>query len=215
MTILFSLLLGLSLSASSKPADPLRPLKDTLIRIQKSKMVDFRLEKKVTSEVLQTEKTFTGRAYLAGPLFRFETSKPEKSLVVFDGKTLWIVQYPDKELGGPTQVLKGRLQGKQKDQMILTELLTQGKLLQSFEIKKTGEEKNVAFYEGEPKEKSLNLKKVAVKIDIKKKTIAALEYVDDVGNKTALDPVVQKNLGEKKASLFRYKPEPGAQVNEL
>lgn len=206
---------GLSFFSVAKTPDPVKPLRDTLGRIQKTKMVEFQVEKKVVSELMAQEKSYQGRAFLSGPLFRFETKSPEKSLVVYDGKVLWVVQYPDPELGGPIQVLRGKVEGPQKDQMLLTELLAKGKLLQSFEISRTGESDGVISYEGLPKEKGMTLQKVMVQVKSKDKELKTLEYIDDVGNKTSLHIQQQKLLKDARPELFRYRLEKGAQVTDI
>ena len=213
LIILFSTLAASISGATEKPADSLKSLRETLVRIQKTKLVEFQLEKKVVSEIMGSEKTYHGRSFLQGSLFRFEIKDPDKSLVVFDGKTLWIVQYPNPGLGGPTQVLRGQIHGKQKEQMLLTELLAKGKLLDSFTLAKTGEDDSGQSFEGTPKDKGFNLQKV--NLTVKGKELKKLEYVDDVGNKTSLNVIEQKLQADPRPELFRYKPEKGAQVTNL
>ena len=214
--LFFLLILSFSLSSfaeKEKVDDDLKPLKDTLAKIQKAACVEFRLEKTIHSDVMGTDKVYKGHAYLAGALFRFETEAPEKTLVVYDGKILWVVQYPDPAFGGKIQVSRSRVKGKQKDQLILSQLLSEGKLLDSFDVKKTAEEKKLFSYEGKPKDKSMNVQKVA--LQVKDKALRELDYVDDVGNKTALKMTSQKLLKNLDSKHFEYHPEKGAQVSDL
>ena len=199
--------------AATPPAENIGQLKDTLTRIKKAKLTDFILEKRVISEFTETEKVYQGRAFLSGKLMRFETKSPLKSLIVYDGTTLWVVQYPDATLGGPVQVLRGQIKGKQKDNLLLSELLAKGRILESFEITKTGEDKGTYSYLALPKTKEFNLKKVI--LQVKDKELTLIEYVDDVGNKISLKILEQKLQADPRPELFKYKPEKGAQVTNL
>jgi len=196
-----------------KTKENLDPLRETLALIQTTKLVKFDLEKTVALELMGTEKVYNGSCFLSGNLFRFDIQGPDKSLVLYDGHTLWVVQYPDKAFGGPIQVSRGKLQGKQKEQLVLTELLTKGRLLESFNVKQTSDKDGVLSYEALPKNKKFNLKSVQLKI--KGHELKALDYVDDIGNKTSLKILNEKLSASAKPELFHYKPEKGAQVTDL
>jgi outer membrane lipoprotein carrier protein len=212
--LFFTLAMFVSAGTHPKPAaDSLKPLKDTLTRLRQTRLVDFKVEKKVVSELMGNEKVYQGRAYLSGSLIRFETETPEKSLVVFDGRVLWIVQYPDPVFGGKRQVLRGKVQGKQKEQILLTELLTKGRLVESFDVTKTGEENGLFSYEAKPRDKSFDLQKVDVQV--KSGELRTLSYVDDVGNKTTLSVTEQKLLKESRPEIFKFKPNKDDQVTDL
>ena len=207
------ILLVSSLGFADKEIDTLKPLKEMLSRIQKAACVDFHLEKTIHSDVMGTDKVYKGRAYLAGALFRFETEAPEKTLVVYDGKILWVVRYPDADFGGKIEASRIHLKSKQKDQLVLSQLLSEGKLLESFDVVKTAEEKELISYEGKPKDKSMNIQKV--NLQVKNKNLQILEYVDEVGNKTSLKITSQKLLKNLDTKHFVYHPEKGAQVTDL
>jgi len=207
--LLFSALQGVASS------DSLKPLKDTLSRIKNSTITRFDLEKKVVSELMGTEKTYKGRAYMSGNLMRLETDAPDKSWIIYDGKILWIVNFPDPQLGGSTQVLKGILKEKDKDKMLLTELLAKGRILESFDIKRTANDAGVSTYLATPKDKKFNLKSVTLVVKNQDQELKRLDYVDDVGNKTSLNILAEKIQAEARPDLFKFKPEKGDQVSHL
>jgi outer membrane lipoprotein-sorting protein len=73
----------------------------------------------------------------------------------------------------------------------------------------------VTTYDLKPNDDSLNIKKVIVKIDTKKKEITELSYEDDIENTTTMqfsDIALKKNASKK---LFNYKPPSDVQVIEL
>ena len=76
-------------------------------KYQKSKMVSMNVEKTVVSEILAKETTYSGQIKLSSGKFRWENEKPEKTLLLFDGKNLFSVQYPSKEFNTGTQVATG------------------------------------------------------------------------------------------------------------
>jgi outer membrane lipoprotein-sorting protein len=125
------------------------------------------------------------------------------------------VNYPDPQLGGSTQVLKGALHAKDKDKMLLTELLAKGRLLESFDIKKTADDAGVSTYEATPKDKKFNLKSVTLVVKNQDKELRRLDYVDDVGNKTSLNILAEKIQADSRPQLFKFAPQKGDQVSNL
>ena len=95
------------------------------------------VEKTVTSEMLAKETTYSGKIKLSNGKFRWENESPEKTLLLFDGKNLFSVQYPSKEFNTGTQVAKSKIDEKGKKQSIeyLAPNLNQCKSCHSFDGK--------------------------------------------------------------------------------
>lgn len=204
------LLLSASISAA-KPSDALKPLKDTLSAIRSVSLVDFKIEKTTFSD-FAGEKKVSATAALSGPLFRLEVAGPQKEIIVYDGRFIWVAQYPDPDFPGPVQVLKSKITGSQKKQLILSELISNGKLLENFNLTKTSDEKGLVTYEGTPKEKQTELKKITVQVQGRE--FKSIEYVDDIGNRVRYDILKQRLLKDPQPQKFKYSPPKGAQVSE-
>ncbi|MFN7728829.1 MAG: LolA family protein [Bdellovibrio sp.] len=198
-------------SASVQSVDVLKPLKDTMLAFRTAKMVDFRIERTTFSD-FTGEKKALATAALSGSLFRLEVQGPPKEIIVYDGKFVWVAQYPDPNFPGPVQVLKSKVTGQQKQQLILSELVSNGKLLDWFEMIKTGEQDGVATYVGTPKEKRTELKKVT--LQVQGRELKSLEYVDEIGNRVRYKILKQKLLTNPQPLKFKFNPPKGAQVSE-
>lgn len=181
-------------------------------KFQSSPLVTIQLEKVVKSELLGKETTHQAKVFLGKGMFRLETESPEKALFVFDGKTAWNVQYPSEDFGGDIQVTKSKLDKRSKQQMLLVNILRQP-LSQNFKVlgeKKSGDQSELEL---SPLRSELAIKKLSVKFADAK--VESISYEDDLGNFTQMK-FKKIDFGSKaKPELFKYKPEKGAQVNEL
>ena len=171
------------------------------------------VKKTVHSDLLDKETLFEGKIYLSQGVFRWQGETPEKSVLIFDGKVIWNVQYHSVDFPGPIQVARGEVNKKNKQQILLLTLLDPLRFKKSFEVKKLSLEGTKQVFELAPKSDSLSLKKIEVFVE--KKIIEKITYVDEVDNKTTL---VFSNTDfdlKKDPKLFKYKPEKGAQVSPL
>lgn len=212
MKKLFALILLFSNLASAKPGDSLAPLRETLQVIRQAKMTEFHFEKSSFSDFTDT-KVVKGQALLAGSLFRMKVNSIPKELVVFDGKTIWVERESDPDFPGPPEVLKAKISSKQKNQLVLSELLSRGKLLDTFEMKRVKEEKGLFTFEGTPKDKLGELKKVTVQVQARE--LKGLEYVDEIGNRVLYKILKQTLQKELSPGKFRYTPPKNAKVSEV
>lgn len=215
MRILFFVPLLLSIALighAGSTHDPLSELKETLQLIKKAKQIDFELEK-ITQSEFTGEKKSKGTASLSGTLFFMELTGSFKEVVIYDNKNLWVAQYPDSQFPGPVQVLQTQMTGKQKDQLLLSALLQKGKLLEWFDIKKVESEGKQSVYLGTPKNKTVGLQEVLIKIE--KKELRFLEYKDEIGNKVQFVVSNQKILKSVNSAKFKFKIPKGAQVSKI
>lgn len=176
--------------------------------------VEMNVEKLVKSELLGKESKHLGKIYLANGKFRWENDTPEKSLLVFDGKTIWSVQKPPAEFGGPDQVAKGTVDKKTKSHILISSLLG-ADIEKSFKVKELKTEGNLVTYEAIPTQADLSVKNIQIQVEPKKSQIQQISYVDDIGNLTTLKFSDVKFNKKSKNSLFKYKPSKDAQVSEL
>jgi outer membrane lipoprotein carrier protein len=191
-------------------------LKSTINKYKNSPHVEMQVEKIVKSELMGSENKHTGKIYLSsGGLFRWENEKPEKSLLVYDGKTIWNEQTPPPEFPGPVQVARATVNKKNKSQLIVATLLSEGKILDNFIVEKEEKMNDVFKYVVKSKNSDLLVNNLELKIDPKKKQVIELSFKDDVGNLTTMifSGVQFKKTKNKK--LFMYKPPKDAQVSNL
>lgn len=179
-----------------------------------SKLITMKVTKTVRSELLDKETKYLGNISLAGQKFRLDTNTPDKALILFDGSVLWNVQFPSKELGGNTQVLKSKLGKKNKSQILLSALLDKKSLKKNFKVLK--EEKGKPHLISiAPVTKDLSVKEIDLSIDDAKKTLSKISYKDDVGNLTTMEFSDITFSSKPSKDLFKFQLPKDAQVTEL
>lgn len=195
------------------PQAAVSSLDEVVSKYRNSKIVSMDVVKTVKSKVLSKETKFVGKIYLSKTKFRWDTETPEKTQIIFDGKTVWNVQHPAVELPGPIQVVKSKVDKNTKKQILLVTLLGTSEVKKNFKVLKTEVQKDEKIFFLEPKDSELQVKDLV--IHIANKRISAVSYKDDIGNQTAMD---FKNIefGKKqKSKLFNYTPPKDAQVITL
>lgn len=200
--------LGVSAAVSSEA------LKKVTSKYRGAKLVEMAVEKSVKSELLGKETKYDGKIYLANGKFRWENTTPEKSLIVFDGTTIWSEQTPPKEFGGPVQVAKGKVDKKTRSHILISSLLG-GDLETNFKIlkeEKAGEQVKLFV---KPTTEDLTVQDLQVVIDPKTSTMTEISYKDDIGNLTTMKFSDIAFLKKLKKNLFKYQPPKGAQVTDL
>lgn len=179
-----------------------------------AKMVDMSVEKTVKLELQGRETKYQGHIFLANGKFRWENSFPEETLLVFDGSIIWSVQTPPKELGGKPQIARGKVDKKNKSQILISTLLS-GDLEKNFKVVKETKENGFAILEVSPLGNDLQVKSLNLSIDQKNQTLSEISYKDDLGNQTIMAFSKINFLKKADEKKFKYQPPKGAQVTDL
>lgn len=175
--------------------------------------IDF---KQVIEEDLTGKKSETfGELSVAKGLLRLQTNKPEKTLVVLDGKYLWNEQAKAVDFAGPIQVTKVKIEKQGKSQLFFRNVLTGEPLSKSFKLSIVSQDKQKILFHGDSLDKSSPIKKINLKIDLQSNQISEMSYQDDIGNETQLFFLKTNFLSELKKNVFIYKLPKGAQVTEI
>lgn len=194
--------------------NPAKILDVVLAPYKKSAGLIISIDKLVKSDLLEKEtKHQTSFAFQKGK-FNWKTELPEKSLIVYDGKTLWTVQYPPAEFKAPPQVAKTAMANNGSKTNVLSAILGQSKVSEVFDVmsgSKQGDSVEIKLKEKEPQ---LGVKNLGLSFSKKTKKISSIVYEDDLGNKTKL---IFKNVQFKSklgASLFKFSPPKDSIVTE-
>jgi outer membrane lipoprotein carrier protein len=202
-------------TTKAKFKDDYGTLKLVTKRYRKSEMVEMHVEKTVRSDLMGKETRYVGKIMISSGLFRWENDLPEKSLIVFDGTTIWNEQSPPPEFPGNVQVAKARVDKKNKSQILVSSLLGTGSLFENFNILKETKDGDAYSYLVEPKTKDLAIKDLEITVSKPKKEVMEISYKDDVGNVTTMKFSSIEFKNKKNKNLFRYTPPKGAQVTNL
>ncbi len=189
-------------------------LSEVLKKYRTTALVKMNVVKRVKSELLDKETLYKGQVYLAQGKFRWDNDTPEKTQIIFDGKTVWNIQHPPPELPGPLQIAKAKVDKSTKKQILISTLLSENGINENFKIIKTTQENNDTTYDLEPKGKDLGVTSLKLKTD-RQRTISELSYKDDVGNQTIIQFSNSEFLKKSQSKLFEYAPPKGAQVTNL
>lgn len=203
-------------SAPAKKAVPAGTLlKEVTKRYRGNKVVKITTAKKVTSELLGKTTSYDGTIYLSQGKFRWENETPEQSLLLFDGNMIYNVQYPPKDLGGPAQVAKAKLDKNTKSQILITTLLGNQPIEKSFKVVKESSAQNTTTVQLEPLTGDLRVKELTLELDSKAKLIRKISYKDDVNNLTEIELTKTDFLTNPNKDLFKFKIPKDAQVTNL
>jgi outer membrane lipoprotein carrier protein len=198
-----------------KPASAVAVLKEVSKKYRNSKLVKIETEKKVTSDLLGKTTSYQGVIYLAQGMFRWENETPEQSLLLFDGEIIWNVQYPPKDLGGPVQVAKAKLNKNTKSQILISSLIGKEPIDKNFKVIQEKTAYDILSVELQPLSGDVRVKGLTLDVDVKSKQIKKIFYKDDVDNTIDIDMKKTEFLTKENKELFKYKTPKDAQVTNL
>lgn len=199
---------------TKKATASLPSLNEIVKKYRNANLVSMKVNKVVKSELLGKETQYKGHMFLSRGKFRWDNDVPEKTQLIFNGSTIWNIQYPPKELPGPLQIAKSKVDKNTKKQILISTLLSAQGIDENFKIKDTKAQDGGTLFELEPKGKDLGITQLKIKTN-SKKNIVEINYKDDVGNHTSLkfDDIEFSKKSQNK--LFEYVPPKGAQVTNL
>jgi len=189
-------------------------LHEVSAKYRSAKLVEMDVEKTVKLELTGRVTNYEGKISLAGGKFRWENNTPEQTLLVFDGQTIWSVQYPPKELGGNVQVARGKVDKRTRSQILISSLLGED-VEKNFKVGKESKEGSLSKVEITPKGNDLSVRSIDLILDSTKHELKELSYKDDVGNLTTMKFSNVQYLKQEDSKRFKYQPPKGAQVTNL
>ena len=146
----------------------------------------------------------TGRVAVSAPrLFRWEYIKPYPQLIVADGKSVWVYD-PD------LQQASKRAQGAEEANSPLAILLDPAKLDRDFTVKDAGTTAGIEWLQLTPKQAEAPFK--SAKLGFTKAGLAQMEYVDALGQRTAISFSSWKRNPRFAKGTFVYVPAKGVDV---
>jgi outer membrane lipoprotein carrier protein len=210
-----ALILSLGLSVSAFAADKTNAtLKKISLKYRSAKLVEMSVEKTVKSDLTGKVTKYTGTLALSNSKFRLETKTPDEALVVYDGTTLWNVQYPPKEFGGNPQVAHGKPDKKTRGQLIAATLIG-GDIQKTFKVTDEKKEGDISSTLSISPKDDLPVKNLRMVIDLKKSEITEISYTDDLQNLVTMKFSDIKLKDSVKKNLFKYEAPKGAQETNL
>lgn len=211
LIVLFFLPL-LAFSAGKKKSEK-DYLKLSAAKYSKAPMVVMQMEQSSLIPELNKKNVTKSKVYLSAGLLRIENTEPNKDLVIYDGKQIWMVQ-DNSDFGDKLSVIKVKIDKKNKAQVFITQLLTITALKNQVKILQKNKSNGSVVLDLEPLEKDLQIKDLKIQIQEEKYFVEKLSYKDDQSNEVNIYFSNFDFQKKKNSSLFQYKVPQGVQVME-
>ncbi len=191
--------------------------KRILKRLDKSYSLDsnvlMEVKKTLRQNLLGRETQSSGDVILSKGRLRLNFTKPDKTLVIVDKKTMWIVNYPPAEFeGAPLQVIQAKLNSKKSRSQGLIQMLTKGGIFKHFNPVGAIREADRMVFFMQPKKTTNDFKRAQISVDLAGKKILRLSYWDDLDNETIYDFSNIRFVGSVKPSQFEFTPPADADI---
>ena len=202
------------LSTAARAAENLPPLDYILKEVEKRYTgSQFAAEFLQESTIKSMEITdfASGRLYVRYPgMMRWEYEKPDRQVIITDGKKLWIYRPIDN------QVMVGNAPVFFRDGKGASFLSDISLVRKKFNIT-LGRPEGEYVYELRmtPLERTLNISEIRLSITPRTYTIARIVTVNDYGDDTRIDIVNPKFNVNLEPSLFSFEIPPGADVQKM
>lgn len=197
-------------SAKEHGAPELADVNEILARYRKAKSVQADVRKLVVQELMGTKNESEGKFYYARGKLRMDLSKPEKSTLVYDGKSVWLESRIDDKHVEVSHFKAGDLK---KSDSVMAALFDKQGALNDFKLLKAAEAAGQKVFTMEPKDSSKTEVRL-LEVAIKDQHIRRISYKDQMENLVRFE---FSNMSQEKvpAERFTYKPPKGANVTEL
>ena len=206
---------GVAAAAKSSAVKVNSEIEQSLKPLRQKDGAALRLKKRTTNSLLGREKNSEGRLYYRKGKLRLELKSPEDSLVVLDGKTLWLVTVLSADMGGKTMVTKTSARSLKKSSTLMAALIENQQILKEFNLserKATGDDIHLKFT---PKNKDGEIQDLQLWLNPKAGRLKKVLYIDDKENEVEFELGVPEVVEGDPAKLFSYTPPKGAEITEF
>jgi outer membrane lipoprotein-sorting protein len=172
---------------------------------RKADLVEVSVEKSIGSQWGAKEKVSKGKIYYSHGKIRWEISSPEKVWTIYNGKTLWNIEFASPDFPDKNKVTITKVEKKSREQYFLIDLLENKNPSEKFKIARKESNGPLVTLSLELKKPAADFNNIEIIVEKDKKFIQEISYKDDL-NTTKIklgQPEVLENSG-----LFEYKPNP-------
>lgn len=196
--------------SAHKHSSPEAPVERVLAKYRSGKAVQARVKKVVKQELMGTSTTSEGRFYFAKGRLRMDMEKPEKSILVYDGKNIWLEARLDDSHIQVSHLKSGELK---KSDSILAALFDRKDVLKKFKLLSVTERTGQTVYAFEPKVKK-ETEIQSLEVALKDQDISRVTYKDQMENQVDFE-FAEVSRQPVHTEKFKYTPPKGASVTEL
>lgn len=151
-----------------------------------------------------------GELFFTNGKLRIEQTKPDKTLLVYDGQTAWQEQEYDD--GNSKRTVVTKVKNVKRSSAILASLLSDQDLFKTFKLGKQTKKDKKILYDLVPRNKKAEVKKL--RIEIENRELSSIFYLDELENQVTyyFKKIKVEAVPNKK---FKYSPPKGAEVSEV
>lgn len=205
--------------AATTPASDVELLKKVDAKYLAAKTITMDVNKTDKLAALEQTKNSEGTLKMKKGRFRLELessdAQKDKSIVIADGKNLWYVTPPLKDVkNSKTQVAKTVLVDKKTKPSALLKILTEGGVFRFFDVTKSVEQDEMVIYFLAPNKQNKELQKAQILVNKEKQVIAQMKYWDAMENETIYQFTNVEFDKTIKEELFNYTPPKDAQISQ-
>ncbi|MGZ3722571.1 MAG: LolA family protein, partial [Bdellovibrionales bacterium] len=196
-------------SAGKESAKPAKEVAQVLASYRVAKAIKAKVKKTVVQETMGTSMKSEGNFYFSKGKMRLEMSEPERTVLVYDGKTIWFESRADEE-----HIVVTKIHGNEfhRSDSLLAALFDKSDALKQFNLKSSTTDESKKAFTFEPKDKKKS-DVVSLEIALRDKDIQRIAYKDQIDNRVILE-FSDVTKGSVSADKFSYKPPKGAEITE-
>ncbi|MBX3020415.1 MAG: outer membrane lipoprotein carrier protein LolA [Bdellovibrionales bacterium] len=205
----FCLISSLAMAKTAAPSG-VAEVDSVLAKYRKAPAIQAEVKKTVVQEVMGTSHESEGKFYFSKGKLRLDIEKPEKSILVYDGKNIWLESRLDEKTVEVSRIRSGDIK---KTDSLMAALFDRRDVLQGFKLLKVTNKDGQKTFAFEPKD----TKKTEVRhleVALQNKDIRRITYKDNMENQVTFE-FSSLSRGKVPAGKFTYKPPKGANVTEL
>lgn len=191
------------------PAFSTREVERVLESLRKAKSIEAQVEKTVEQELLGSKKTSHGIFYFSKGKLRLEITDPDQSVLVYDGKTVWVEDRLDESTVNVSKIKSVQL--KKTDSLLAALFDGKKNVLKSFKAVKMKNSSEGKVFTFKPKDKKTT-DVTWLEVTVKDRALAGVSYKDAMENTVTLNFKDFKE-GSVPDSKFSYQPPKGASVS--
>jgi outer membrane lipoprotein-sorting protein len=209
--ILTSALVMGSLYAKSATSHPSAADVDSVLaRYRSARAIQAKVKKTVTQELMGTTNESEGRFYFSKGKLRLDITKPEKSVLVYDGKNIWLESRLDESHVQVSHMKAGALK---RTDSLMAALFDRKDALKKFTLVNSSEKDGEKTYVFQPKDKK-STEVRALEVALKGKDIRRIQYKDQMENTVNFE-FLDLSKDDVPLAKFEYKPPKGASISEM
>ena len=202
-------ILALSLTFATA-TNSAKEVESVLASYRKAPAIQAKVKKTVVQEALGTRMESEGEFYFSKGKLRLEMHSPDKTMIVYDGKYVWLESWLDAQTIEVTKIKSNSLK---KSDSVLAALFERKDILSKFKLVTNKTEDGAKVFGFEPKDKKKTELRY-LELSVSGKDLKTVTYKDQLENQVTFE-FEGLSRGEVPVSKFKYKPPKQANVTTI